>query len=162
MGQLPVIVLSEVSQFNWECPLSRHEQIDHSRNWLNLCKTDISFLYGQLHLNESLQDWILQLPNVTKTSHRFGGTEFKVHGLEFMHTHGTSHLDIRLSKQDQERMLKEGKADPHRFAPQAGWVTFRIRSERDVEAAKELIRLAYDNAEKLMEAHVSKRNQKTS
>jgi len=59
-------------------------------------------------------------------------------------------------------MLKEGKADPHRFAPQAGWVTFRIRSERDVEAAKELIRLAYDNAEKLMEAHVSKRNQKTS
>jgi len=59
-------------------------------------------------------------------------------------------------------MLKEGKADPHRFAPQAGWVTFRIRSERDVEAAKELIRLAHDNAEKLMEAHVSKRNQKTS
>src|SRR6266567_3322273 len=47
VGQLPVIVLSEVSQFNWECPLSRHEQIDHSRNWLNLCKTDISFLYGQ-------------------------------------------------------------------------------------------------------------------
>jgi len=79
-----------------------------------------------------------------------------------MHTHGISHLDIRLSKQDQERMLKEGKADPHRFAPQAGWVTFRIRSERDVEAAKELIRLAYDNAEKLMEAHVSRRDQKSS
>ncbi len=59
-------------------------------------------------------------------------------------------------------MLKEGKADPHRFAPQAGWVTFRIRSERDVEAAKELIRLAYDNAEKLMEAHVSRRDQKSS
>jgi len=92
----------------------------------------------------------------------FGGTEFQVDGLEFMHTHGISHLDIRLSKQDQERMLKEGKADPHRFAPQAGWVTFRIRSERDVEAAKELIRLAYDNAEKLMEAHVSRRDQKSS
>ncbi len=99
-------------------------------------------------MNESLQDWILKLPKVTKAPHRFGGTEF--------------HLDIRLSKQDQERMLKEGKADPHRFAPQAGWVTFRIRSERDVEAAKELIRLAYDNAEKLMEAHVSRRDQKSS
>jgi len=113
-------------------------------------------------LNESLQDWILKLPKVTKAPHRFGGTEFQVDGLEFMHTHGISHLDIRLSKQDQERMLKEGKADPHRFAPQAGWVTFRIRSERDVEAAKELIRLAYDNAEKLMEAHVSRRDQKSS
>jgi len=113
-------------------------------------------------LNESLQDWILKLPKVTKAPHRFGGTEFQVDGLEFMHTHGISHLDVRLSKQDQERMLKEGKADPHRFAPQAGWVTFRIRSERDVEAAKELIRLAYDNAEKLMEAHVSRRDQKSS
>ena len=113
-------------------------------------------------MNESLQDWILKLPKVTKAPHRFGGTEFQVDGLEFMHTHGISHLDVRLSKQDQERMLKEGKADPHRFAPQAGWVTFRIRSERDVEAAKELIRLAYDNAEKLMEAHVSRRDQKSS
>jgi hypothetical protein len=63
-----------------------------------------------------------------------------------MHTHGTTHLDIRLSKEDQERMLKEGKAEPHRFAPQAGWVTFRIRSEKDTETAKELTRLAYDNA----------------
>ena len=113
-------------------------------------------------MNESLQDWILKLPKVTKAPHRFGGTEFQVDGLEFMHTHGISHLDIRLSKQDQERMLKEGKADPHRFAPQAGWVTFRIRSERDVEAAKELIRLAYDNAEKLMKAHVLRRDQKSS
>src|SRR3989442_4468849 len=60
----------------------------------------------------SLQDWILQLPNVTKAAHTFGGTEFQVQGLEFVHTHGTSHLDIRLSSEDQERILKEGKAEP--------------------------------------------------
>ena len=113
-------------------------------------------------MNQSLQDWIIQLPNVTKTSHRFGGTEFQVHGLEFMHSHGSSHLDIRLSKEDQERMLKEGKAEPHRFAPQAGWVTFRIRSEGDVDAAKELIRLAYDNVRKMMAAHMSRRVQQSN
>jgi luciferase-like monooxygenase len=113
-------------------------------------------------LTESLQDWIQQLPNVTKASHRFGGTEFQVNGLEFMHTHGTSHLDIRLSKQDQEKMLEECKAEPHRFAPQARWVTFRIRSEKDTETAKELIRLAYDNAEKMITAHMSKRAQSSS
>ena len=113
-------------------------------------------------LTESLQDWILQLPKVTKASNRFGGVEFQVHGLEFMHTHGSSHLDIRLSKEDQERMLKEGKADPHRFAPQAGWVTFRIRSEGDLEAAKDLIRPGYGNAEKVMAAHMSKRGQKAT
>jgi hypothetical protein len=88
--------------------------------------------------------------------------EFQVHGLEFMHTHDSSHLDIRLSKEDQERMLKEGKADPHRFAPQAGWVSFRIRSEGDVETAKELIRLAHDNAEKTMAAHLSRLTQKST
>ena len=113
-------------------------------------------------MDKSLQDWILQLPNVAKASHRFGGTEFQVHGLEFMHSHGASHFDIRLSKEDQERMLKEGKAEPHRFAPQAGWVTFRIRSEGDVEAAKELIRLAYDNAGKMMAAHMSRRVQQSN
>ena len=58
-------------------------------------------------------------------------------------------------------MLKDGKAEPHRFAPHAGWVTFRILSEKDIEVAKELIRLAYDNAEKMMAAHVSKRVQKS-
>ena len=112
---------------------------------------------------ESLQDWILQLPNVTKASHRLGGTEYQVHGLEFMHTHGTSQLDIRLSKEDQEGMLKEGKAEPHRFVHhQAGWVIFRIASERDVDNAKELIRLAYDNANKIMAAHISRRIKKSS
>ena len=110
-------------------------------------------------MTESLRDWILQLPNVTKASHRFGGTEYQVRGLEFMHTHGTSQLDIRLSKEDQERMLKEGKAEPHRFVHhQAGWVIFRIRSGEDTENAKELIRLAYDNASKMMAAHISRRD----
>ncbi len=101
-------------------------------------------------MTESLQDWILQLPNVTKASHRLGGTEYQVHGLEFTHTHGTSQLDIRLSKEDQERTLKDGKAEPHRFVHhRAGWVIFRISSEGDIEAAKELIRLAYDNANEM-------------
>ncbi len=112
---------------------------------------------------ESLQDWILQLPNVTRASHRLGGTEFQVHGLEFMHTHGTSRLDIRLSKEDQERMLKEGKAEPHRFVHhQAGWVIFTIGSEKEIDNAKELIRLAYDNADNMTTAHASRRTQKSS
>ncbi len=108
-------------------------------------------------LSKSLQEWILELPEVTEAPHRFGGTEFQVQGLEFMHSHGNSYLDIRLSMEDQERVLREGRAEPHRFAPQTGWVTFHVRSEGDVERAKELVRLAYDNAEKRMMAHASRR-----
>jgi len=43
-------------------------------------------------LSESLQEWTLHLPNVTKTIHRFGGTEFQVHGLEFMILMGLCNL----------------------------------------------------------------------
>ncbi len=107
---------------------------------------------------KDLKAWILQLVGVTEAPHRFGGTEFRVQNLEFMHTHGDTHLDIRLSKQDQERVLKEGKAEPHLYAPQAGYVTFRIRSEKDLEAAKELIQLAYNNTEKLLAYHTARRN----
>ena len=104
-------------------------------------------------LFENLRMWVLQLPSVTQAPHRFGGTEFKVEGLEFMHHHGPSFLDIRLSKSDQAIALNKGTAIPHRFAPQAGWVSFRIEKPEDLERAKKLIQLAYENAKTNMEAH---------
>ena len=110
-------------------------------------------------LFENLKTWILQLSDVTRETHRFGGTEFQVEGLEFMHHHGPSSLDIRLSKGDQETELNNGTALPHRFAPQAGWVSFRIEKPEDLEAAKRLIRLAFENARTSMEAHRARRNQ---
>jgi hypothetical protein len=90
---------------------------------------------------------------VTQEAHRFGGTEFQVEGLEFMHHHGPSFLDIRLSKNDQATTLKNGTALPHRFAPQAGWVSFRLEKAEDLDPAKKLIQLAYENARTSMEAH---------
>ena len=107
----------------------------------------------QNKLFEDLRTWILQLPGVTQATHRFGGTEFQVEGLEFMHHHGPSFLDIRLSKNDQATALKKGTAIPHRFAPRAGWVSFRIEKAEDLRSAKELIQLAYENAKTNMEAH---------
>src|SRR6267143_4396744 len=90
-------------------------------------------------LFEKLKAWIPQLPVVTQEAHRFGGTEFQVEGLEFMHHHGPSFLDIRLSKNDQATTLKNGTALPHRFAPQAGWVSFRLEKAEDLDPAKKLI-----------------------
>ncbi len=68
----------------------------------------------------ALKNWILHFTGVKEAPHRFGGREFQVDGLEFMHSHGPSFLDIRLSKEDQASALKEGGAIPHRFAPKAG------------------------------------------
>jgi len=110
-------------------------------------------------LFERLMTWILQLPDVDEAVHRFGGTEFQVEGAEFMHHHGPSFLDIRLSKSDQAVVLKSGTAIPHRFAPQAGWVSFRMEKMEDLESAKRLIQLAYDNARASMEAHRARKSQ---
>lgn len=101
-------------------------------------------------LYDSLKDWILKHNKVTEAPHRFGGTEFQVAGLEFMHSHGKSFLDIRLSKEDQERVLNERLAIPHRalIHRQAGWVSFRLATEKDLENAKILIQLSYENAKK--------------
>jgi luciferase-like monooxygenase len=107
-------------------------------------------------LFEDLKAWIRQLPDLTEATHRFGGIEFKIEGLEFMHHHGPSFLDIHLPETDQAKALEDGKAIPHRFAPQAGWVSFRIEKADDLGPAKELIRLAYENAKTNMEAHRTK------
>jgi Family of unknown function (DUF5519) len=113
-------------------------------------------------LFEDLRSWILRLPSVTQATHRFGGTEFQVEGLEFMHHHGPSFLDIRLSKSDQTKVLKNGTAIPHRFAPQAGWVSFTIEKAEDLGPAKDLIKLAYENAKTNLEAHKTQHQSKLS
>src|SRR5207237_3578242 len=108
---------------------------------------------------EKSKSWILPLPGVTQAAHRFRGTELQVEGLEFMHHHGPSVLDIHLSKSDQTAALKSGTAIPHRFAPQAGWVSFRMEKAEDLDSAKKLIKLAYDNAKASMKGHRTRRSQ---
>lgn len=110
---------------------------------------------------ESLRSWILQLPKVSEASHRFGGAEFQVEGVEFMHSHGPTWLDIRLSKEDQAATLKSGDVLRHRFAPQAGWVSFRLSRSEDLTTAKKIVQLAYDNAKKNLEDVMARRAKST-
>ena len=74
-----------------------------------------------------------------------------------MDFHGDTHLDVRLSKADQAKVLGEGKAERHQFAPEAGWVTVRIRSAEDLDNAKEVVELAYANAKGIMQSHLDRR-----
>jgi Family of unknown function (DUF5519) len=97
-------------------------------------------------LYENLKRWVLQLPGVREAPHRVGGIEFQVNEVEFMHSHGPSWLDIRLSKEDQSSVLKAGQALRHRAEvhDQAGWVTLRIESSNDLTNAKKVVELAYE------------------
>src|SRR2546430_5972808 len=101
----------------------------------------------------SLQERLLQLPGVSQSPHRFGGTEYRVNGLEFMHSHSPTYLDIRLSLEDQKQVLETERAERHRFAPQAGWGTLPNRAEKDLGTGEKGIKFGYTNAERKSEAH---------
>jgi hypothetical protein len=110
-------------------------------------------LDDQTSIYESLRAWILQLPGVKEAPHRVGRIEFQVGGVEFMHSHGPSSLDIRLSKEDQVSVLKTGQALRHRAQvhDQAGWVSFRIERLQDLANARKIVQLGYENAKKNLE-----------
>ena len=97
-------------------------------------------------LHQELRQRILSLLDVTERQNAgIHEDAFFVGGKMFMHIHGQGHCDIRLAKADQERVLAEGKARPHRWAPEQGYVTFMARSENDLAPAMELIRMAHDH-----------------
>src|SRR2546427_10909627 len=101
----------------------------------------------QTSIYESLRAWILQLTGVKEAHHRVGGVEFQVGGVEFMHSHSPSSLDIRLSKKDQESVLKTGQAVPHPALvhSQAGCVTLQIENLQDLASGKTVIQQACEN-----------------
>ena len=95
-------------------------------------------------LHQELRQRILSLPGVTERDHAgIHEDAFFVGRTMFMHIHGHGHCDIRLSKVDQGRVLAEGKALPHRWAPEQGYVTLIARDERDLEPAMQLIRMSH-------------------
>jgi len=95
-------------------------------------------------LNQELRQRILNLPGVTERPNAgIHEDAFLVGRKMFMHIHGAGHCDIRLSQADQERVLADGKARPHRWAPEAGYVTFLVNDREDLEPAFDLIRMSH-------------------
>src|SRR5881397_1910209 len=99
---------------------------------------------SRIELHQELRQRILNLPDVTERQNAgIHEDAFFVGGKMFMHIHGHGHCDIRLSKGDQERVLAEGKERSHRWAPEAGYVTFIVDDEEDLEPAMDLIRMSH-------------------
>src|SRR6516164_10474529 len=99
---------------------------------------------SEKELHQELRQRILSLPGVTERQNAgIHEDAFFVGRTMFMHIHGAAHCDIRLSKADQERILAEGKARRHHWAPEAGYVTFIARDENDLDVVMELIRMSH-------------------
>jgi hypothetical protein len=92
-------------------------------------------------VHNELRERILSLPGVTERQDAgIHEDAFFVGRTMFMHIHGYGHCDIRLAKDAQERVLAEGRARPHRWAPEQCYVTYVAREDKDLDPAMELIR----------------------
>lgn len=95
-------------------------------------------------LKEELSIFIRSLPNV-ELKHDPMSEEAYFYGLRnFVHFHGPRHIDIRLSKLQQEEALRTHMAFRHQYAPQAGWVSCILDTQEQLENTKRLIKQAYD------------------
>jgi hypothetical protein len=95
-------------------------------------------------LHRELRHRILSLSDVTERQNAgIHEDAFFVGGKMFMHIHGHGRCDIQLAKDDQERVLAEGRARPHRWAPEAGYVTLIVREEEHLGPAMDLIRMSH-------------------
>ena len=101
---------------------------------------------SRIELHQELRERILNLSGVTERQNAgIHEDAFFVRGKMFTHIHGHGHCDIQLSKGDQERILAEGKARSHRWAPEAGYVTFIVNNDEDVHRAMGLIRMSHEH-----------------
>jgi hypothetical protein len=99
---------------------------------------------SRIELHQELRQRILNLPDVTDRQNAgIHEDAFFVGGKMFMHIHRHGHCDIRLSKADQERVLAAAKARSHRWAPEAGYVTFIVNNDDDLDRAMDLIRISH-------------------
>jgi len=92
---------------------------------------------------KKLEAEISAWPHISVHSHRFGGREFRLGSAEVGHVHAGGVLDIPFARAVRDALLNEGLAEQHRWVPNSGWITFRIREDRDLKHALWLMRLSY-------------------
>jgi hypothetical protein len=99
--------------------------------------------FCQVTLIKKLEAEISTWPNISVHPHRFGGVEFRFGSAEVGHLHTAGMVDIPFPRAVHDALLADGLAEEHRWVPNSGWTTFRVRNEADIEHALWLMRLSY-------------------
>lgn len=91
----------------------------------------------------SLEREVSAWPEVSVHPHRFAAREFRFRAAEIGHVHSGGVVDIPFPRAVHDALLEDGLAEEHRWVPNSGWITFRIRHHKDVKHALWLMRLSY-------------------
>jgi hypothetical protein len=100
-------------------------------------------------ITAQIRDEVAGWDGVTVEPHRFGGIEFLVGRRELGHLHGHHLADLPFPVRVRERLVVEGKAQPHHILPESGWVSYVITGPSDVAPVIALFRLNYERSWKL-------------
>lgn len=68
---------------------------------------------------------------------------FRHGSAEIGHIHPGGIVDIPFPRPVRDALLDEHLAEEHHWVPNSGWVTFRVRTEDDLQHAMWLLRLSY-------------------
>jgi len=96
-----------------------------------------------MRLLDELERHVSSWPEVSAHRHRFGGREFRFRAAEIGHVHIGGIVDIPFPRAVRDALLEEGLAEEHRWVPNSGWITYRLRGENDFGHALWLMRLSY-------------------
>ncbi|HEY2118562.1 MAG TPA: luciferase family protein [Candidatus Acidoferrum sp.] len=92
---------------------------------------------------KKVEDAVASWPGISIHPHRFGGREFRFAKGEVGHVHDGGIVDIPFPRSVHDALLAEGLAEEHQWVPNSGWITFRVRSDKDVQRAVWLMRFSY-------------------
>jgi hypothetical protein len=92
---------------------------------------------------QTIADEVAAWPGVTTGPGRFGAVTFSYGTREVGHLHGSSHADLPFLTKLRHELVAEGRAEPHHFLPDSGWVTVPLAGD-GVARALELFALNYD------------------
>ncbi len=80
---------------------------------------------------------------------RFGATAFHLGRRELGHVHpgpGGGVADLPFPRHERDALVAAGRARPHRWQPESGWVTAPMRDRDEVDAVVALFAMAYERA----------------
>jgi hypothetical protein len=92
---------------------------------------------------EKFEEHVSSWPRVSTHPHRFAGREFRFENGEMGHMHASGMLDIPFPRSIRDALLAENLAEEHHWVPNSGWITYRVRSEAELQHALWLMRLSY-------------------
>lgn len=91
-------------------------------------------------LVEDVRGW----PHLHERDEDYGAVGWTLGRGTIGHVHvGSGVVDVLFTRAIRDQLLREHLAEQHRYQPNSGWITFRLKNERDFDHARWLLRLSY-------------------